>query len=63
MSQTIKIEENNQCVTQNSFYFQNFKLALTEPITSSHVEAIFRIDNLKYCVGFGLAFKEVIENH
>ena len=48
---------------QGSPYYENNKLALTEPIKSNHAGAVFKIDSLRYCVGVGLAFREVIEKH
>ena len=63
LSPTIKIEENDACVVQSSPYYENFKIALTEPLKTNNAEAVFKIDNLKYCVGVGIAFKEVIEKH
>lgn len=48
---------------QKGQYYENQKLVLTEPITSTSAKTTFQIDNLKYCVGFGIALKEVIEKH
>lgn len=48
---------------QSELYYQNSKVILTHPITSLLSECTFRLDNLKYCLGVGVAFKEIIEKH
>ena len=62
-SNTIELCEGTAVAEQMGQYYENQKLILTDPIATPTAKATFQIDNLKYCVGFGLALKEVIEKH
>ena len=60
---TIELEDENTVAVQKGVYYDNHKLVLCEPLNSKRAEIKFRIDELKYCVGFGLAFQETVQRH